>query len=132
MKRRERLGAACARLLFATAACLSVVIFSATTAAQTPAPPTRPTPAGKSVDEDFELNIEQRRITETNYQAATAVEAGGEGGLRLRVGVALRAESIDVLLRNVRGRVRFRASLAPVLRLLEARPARQAQPPASP
>jgi hypothetical protein len=45
---------------------------------------------------------------------------------------ALGAERIDVLLRNVRGRVRFRASLAPVLRLLEARPARQPLPPSSP
>jgi len=133
MRRRERLRAACARLLFASAACLSVAAFSADASAQTPAPPAPTTRAGASVDEDFELNIDRRRITETNYQAATAVEAGGEGGLRLRVGVAVRADSIDVLLRNVRGHVRFRGSLAPVLRLLEARPAvRQTQPPASP
>lgn len=132
MKRHERPRAACARLLLAAAACLSAAAFSAPAAAQTPAPPAQTTRASADADEDFELNIDLRRITETNFRAATAVEAGGQGGLRLRVGVALRAESIDVLLRNVRGRVRFRARLAPVLRLLESRPARPSQPPASP
>lgn len=132
MKRRRHPRAARVQLLFVVAACLSAVAFSVRASAQTPAPPGPATRAAAPVDEDFELNIDLRRITEKDFEAATAVEAGGEGGLRLRVGVALRADSIDVLLRNVRGRVRFRASLGPVLRLLEARPARQAARPPSP
>jgi hypothetical protein len=45
--------------------------------------------------------------------------------------VALRAQDIEVLLQGVRGRVRFRASLVPVLRLLDARRgAAAAAPPA--
>jgi len=130
MKRSHHARAA--RLLFVVAACLSFAAFGADASAQTPAAPEQASRVGSAVDEDFELNIDLRRINESNFQAATAVQAGDEGGLRLRIGVALRADSIDVLLRNVRGRVRFRASLAPVLRLLEARPARQAPPPTSP
>jgi hypothetical protein len=73
-----------------------------------------------SADEDFELNIVLRRINEGDYHAETSVSTGGARGLQLNVGVALRASDIDVLLRNVHGRVRFRASLDPVLRLLDA------------
>ncbi|MCA1616481.1 MAG: hypothetical protein LC800_20780 [Acidobacteria bacterium] len=53
---------------------------------------------------------------------------GGAGALHLRVGVALGAERIDVLLRNVRGRVRFRGSLAALRRVLDAH---RATPPAA-
>lgn len=76
-----------------------------------------------SADENFELNISERRITERNFAASTTVEAGEETarGLLLRVGVAVGAEEINVLLRNVRGRVRFRATLDRVLKLLNSR-----------
>lgn len=97
----------------------------------TPATPsTPPTQAsGTEADEEFELNIEQRRISEKQFHAETAVETDGARGLRLGVGVALRAGDIEAMLHGVRGHVRFRASLAPVLRLLEAR---RAAPPPSP
>jgi hypothetical protein len=97
---------------------------------------TRPAPAQtqgetpSSADEDFELNIDQRRINEGNFHAETAASTDGARGLRLDVGVALSAVDIDVLLRNVHGRVRFRASLDPVLRLLDAH--RAAAPPRQP
>jgi hypothetical protein len=94
--------------------------------AQTPPAPARGPGAERraSADEDFELNIVERRITEDNFAASTEVEVGGGGagrGLSLRVGVAVGAQSIDVLLRNVRGSVRFRGTLEPLLRLLDAR-----------
>jgi hypothetical protein len=74
-------------------------------------------------DETFELNITEKRITERDFAASTSVEAGEESarGLRLRVGVELGASEIDVLLRNVRGSVRFRATLERVLDRLNAR-----------
>lgn len=87
--------------------------------------------ARADADESFELNIAERRITEQNFFASTAV-AAGEGdarGLDLRVGVAVGAERIDVTLRNVRGRVRFRGSLDALRRVLEAR---RTAAPASP
>ncbi|MBA3240363.1 MAG: hypothetical protein H0T60_03970 [Acidobacteria bacterium] len=80
--------------------------------------------AGTTASEDFELNIGDRRITENDFEASTEVASGAEGegrGLDLRVGVMVRASQIDVLLRNVQGRVRFRANLDPVLRLLNLR-----------
>ena len=76
-----------------------------------------------TADETFEVNIAERRITERDYAASTSVEAGEETarGLSLRVGVAVGADEINVLLRNVRGRVRFRASLERVLERLNLR-----------
>ena len=76
-----------------------------------------------TADETFELNITERRITEHDFAASTAVEAGEETarGLRLRVGVGVGADEINVLLRNVRGRVNFRATLARVLDRLNTR-----------
>jgi hypothetical protein len=112
--------------------CIIVVASFASAAAQTPAPATTTPPApraGATADEDFELNIDLRRINESDFQAQTAVETDGAGGLLLKVGVALRARDIEVLLHGVRGRVRFRANLAPVLRLLDAR--RSATPAAA-
>lgn len=76
-----------------------------------------------NADETFDLNITERRINEHDFEASTSVEAGEETarGLLLRVGVAVRADEINVLLRNVRGRVRFRASLERVLERLNLR-----------
>ena len=86
---------------------------------QPPAPAPAQTQA--NVDEDFELNIDQRRITEHDFFASTSIAIGDEQNPVLRVGVALGAQEIDVLLRNVRGRVRFRASLDQIRRMLDAR-----------
>lgn len=102
---------------------------------QAPAPTQGPTAAATesrtNADEDFELNIVERRINEENFEAATEVEVGGdaESGFNVRVGVGVGAESIDVLLRNVRGRVRFRATLEPLLRRFNLRRADEATSP---
>lgn len=76
-----------------------------------------------NADENFELNITERRITERDFFASTAIETGAADarGLSLRVGVAVGASEIDVLLRNVQGRVRFRGSLEALRRVLDAR-----------
>ena len=83
-----------------------------------------------SANETFELNITERRITERDFAASTSVEVGEESarGLLLRVGVGVGAGEINVLLRNVRGRVSFRATLERVLARLNARRAPGAQP----
>ena len=114
-----------ARALPAAALCLLFTAAWASASAQTqtnaPAPAQPAQQSGPTADEDFELNIVTRRISEGDFQAETAVEAGGASGLRLKVGAALRASDIEVLLTGVRGRVRFRGNLAPLLRLLDAR-----------
>ena len=78
--------------------------------------------AQTTADESFDLNITQRRIVESNFKASTAVEVGEqERGLRLSIGTSLTASRINVMLRDVTGRVRFRATLEPVLRRLRVR-----------
>jgi hypothetical protein len=88
-----------------------------------PAPLPSAQNAQANLDENFELNIAERRITERDFFASTAIETGADAahGLSLRIGVAVGASEIDVLLRNVRGRVRFRASLDALQRVLDAR-----------
>lgn len=74
-----------------------------------------------SADETFDLDIDERRITQQHFEASTSVGTEGAHGFNLRIGVELGAERIDVLLRNVRGRVRFRGSLERVLDILNMR-----------
>jgi hypothetical protein len=73
--------------------------------------------ARTSADETFDLNIPERYITRSNYRASTEVEIIGDTAraVSLSVGVAVSAGRIGVLLRNVTGKVRFKASLDPVL-----------------
>jgi ribosomal protein S28E/S33 len=126
--------------LRAAAACLFILAAFALVGAQTRAAETgarrdtsTPQPSAATAREDFDLNIAERHIRESDFHAATEVEAGGASGLNLRVGVMVRAEEIDVLLRNVQGHVRFRASLESILRLLDARrAARQTAAPTLP
>lgn len=92
-----------------------------------------PRTESSTADEDFELNIDERRINESNFHAETSVSTDGARGLQLNVGVAVRASDIDVMLRNVHGHVRFRGSLEAVLRLLDTQrvpePRSQPAPP---
>jgi len=72
------------------------------------------------MDRTFELNIGEKRISEQNYHASTAVTLPPEirTGLKLRIGADLTADRIDVLLRNVKGKVRFKGTLQPLLDVL--------------
>lgn len=83
-----------------------------------------------SADDNFELNITERRITERDFAASTSVEVGEETarGLLLRVGVSLGADEISVLLRNVQGHVRFHGTLERVLERLNTHRAPGAVP----
>jgi hypothetical protein len=104
---------------------------------QTPAPkgvqenPDRDSARRPSADETFELNIDERRFSRENFQAGTAVGTEEDSqGLNLQIGVALAAGRIDVLLRNVRGTVRFRGTLNRVLEMMSTRPRPSAAPSA--
>ena len=103
--------------------CAGFVLATAQESGNAPRAPQSSDAARTEADETFDLNITERRITERDFEASTSVEAGDESarGLRLKIGVAVGAEEIDVLLRNVRGQVRFRASLERVLERLNAR-----------
>ena len=114
--------------------CFSAAVFGQETS--TPIKKDVPASPGQTTaNEDFELNIAQKRITEKNFSRSTTVELSTEnrGGLRLEVGVGVRAQSIDATLRGIFGRVRFRASLESLRRRIEqtqkADPPPQQKPP---
>jgi hypothetical protein len=75
-----------------------------------------------NVDESFELNIVERQFTRENFEASTAVSTDGDAGLNLQIGVSLAAGRIEVLLRNVRGRVRFKGTLDRIMDIFSNRP----------
>jgi len=74
-----------------------------------------------TADENFQLNIIEKRITETNFERSTEVRLVNDnrGGLLLQVGVGVQAQKIDVLLRGIFGNVRFRASLEAIKQRIE-------------
>ena len=93
---------------------------------RTPTPATAP-PIHSSLveaDELFVLDIKERRIFERNFEASTAVGVGADDrtGVSVKAGVSLQAQSIDVLLRNVSGTVRFRGSLQRIVDLINSHP----------
>lgn len=95
------------------AVCFGMWLFAAARAqAQTAPAGDQPTQ-----NEDFELNITERRITETPFRRSTQAELN-EQDVRLQVGVGASAGRIDVVLRGVTGRVRFHASLESLRRRL--------------
>jgi len=108
-------------LFFAGVFAAASLIFSAAARGQNPTTPPRDT-----TDEDFELNIDESRATESNYERSTNVEINN-ANVSVGVGAVVKAQRIDILLRGVTGRVRFRASLEAIRRRLEQ--ANQNRPP---
>ena len=77
--------------------------------AQTGEPAEAPAPDAPGY---VELDIAERRITAGPYEVSKAlVLSPADGKLRVHVGATLSAGYIDVLLRHVKGRYRFRANL---------------------
>ena len=75
-----------------------------------------------SADENFQLNIPESRVTETNYERSTSVALSGDSnrrGIFLRVGATATGEKIEITLLNVTGNVRFRASLDEIKKRIE-------------
>ena len=102
----------------------SVFLFCFTTAVFGQTEPDKPISKSANqitANENFELNITQDRITEANFARSTKVELtdSNRGGLRVEVGVGVRAEKIDVNLRGIFGSVRFRASLESLRQRIE-------------
>ena len=88
-------------------------------------------PAGDPVSRTIDLNVQEERITESDFRTSVAWGAMGQSPCwSVQVGGAVTATQINVLLRNVRGRVRYRASLGPVLRELHQRESRVRERPA--
>lgn len=90
--------------------------------------------ARTSADENFQFNISESRVTESNYERSTSVELSSadrqKAAVFVRVGATASAEKIEIVLRGVTGNVRFRASLD-ALRQRIARPAEPIAEPAN-
>lgn len=78
-------------------------------------------PSRSNIDETFDLNIDLRRFTRENFEASTAVSTDGDQRVNVQVGVGLAAGRIEVLLRNVQGKVRFRGSLDRLFEVIDNR-----------
>lgn len=78
-------------------------------------------PSRSNVDETFDLNIGLRRFTRENFEASTAVSTDEDQKVNVQVGVGLAAGRIEVLLRNVQGKVRFRGSLDRLFEIIDNR-----------
>lgn len=100
--------------------CGAQLVVSQTTTSSR-APTETSTKAPLRADENFELKIDERRITRENFEASTAVGTSDSQHLYLQIGVGLAAGKIEALLRNVRGSVRFHGTLERILELLENR-----------
>lgn len=121
---RNSLQTILAFLVLTASAALTAAQESATaTTAHKPQTVRSDSTARTSADETFDLNIRERRITRSDFAASTSVEVGEESaqGIHLRVGIAVVAKEINVLLRDVYGHVRFRATLEPVLQRINSR-----------
>jgi hypothetical protein len=82
----------------------------ALTLAPTPqAPAPAPSSSVQDVDETYDLDIAERVIEQQDYVVEQALQVSSEGW-GVAVGARLTAGHIRVLLRNVRGHVRFRAT----------------------
>ena len=103
-------------LFFVCGLCAASLVFSGDARGQNPTA----TPMD-TADEDFELNIDESRTTESNYERSTSVKVNS-ANVSVGVGASVGAQRIDLLLRGVTGRVRFRASLDALRRRIENRP----------
>jgi hypothetical protein len=101
------------------------------TSPNTPATQVESSSTRTNVNETFELNMDERRYSQESFEAATAVETKDSGAnLNVQIGVALASGRIDVLLRNVHGRVSFRGSLNRIVEIINNRQATSPSPPA--
>lgn len=76
-----------------------------------------------TVKEDFQLNITNKQVTETNYnpKLEVAVKSETEPQVRLQVGAEVKAEKVTMTLKNIFGDVRFRGSLERILNQINLR-----------
>jgi hypothetical protein len=79
---------------------VAIAVLSLVSHAQVPAPR----------DEEFDLNIDQEHIVETNFARSTSAVAQDDK-VRVEAGAAVSAGRIDLTIRGAYGHVRFRANL---------------------
>ncbi len=73
----------------------------------------QPTPDKTTADENFTVNIAEKKVVETDYESKVELSANSESNsaVSVNIGAAVRAEKITLMLKNIFGDVRFRGSL---------------------
>ena len=87
---------------------LSLLIFTANAFGQQ-----QTTENQTTADENFKVNITDKKIVETDYESKVELNANSENrpAVSVNVGAAVRAGQITLTLKNIFGDVRFRGSL---------------------
>lgn len=111
------------RILFLLAVSIAIAINTAGQARSQNDPVELDRKPRVQADETFELNVSEKHFTELDFEAGTSVGLAGtdQDRVSIQVGVAVRAQTIKVDLRNVTGTVRFRGSVQRILDLVQAR-----------
>ncbi len=81
-----------------------------------------------TADENFKLNITNKKVTEQSYESKVevAVESETNPKVVLNIGAGVKAETITLRLTNITGDIRFRGSLEKILEKIKLRrPIRQ-------
>jgi hypothetical protein len=70
---------------------------------------TQPPPPAAAPAGTYDLDIAEKRIRRPDLEAGTALRVGdGSRGVEVQVGASVTASAVDILLRDVKGTVRFR------------------------
>lgn len=77
-----------------------------------------PSASAVEKEENFRLDITEKRTTEENYQRSTEIRIDNNR-LNVGAGASVGARKINILLRGVKGEVTFRASLEPLRTRIE-------------
>jgi hypothetical protein len=87
--------------------------------------------AASVTDESFDLDIAEKRISRPDFHASTALKIEPtDGSVRIHAGASVTARSVEIVLRNVRGSVRFHSDMGRLENVLRpAPPAGPAIPP---
>lgn len=81
-----------------------------------------------TADENFKVNITDKKISEPNYESKVELNLDSEtrSNVSVNVGAAVRAGQITVTLKNIFGDVRFRGSLEKITNQIKLpRPAQE-------
>ena len=86
--------------------------------------------SGVSIDTTYTLSIARKEWTASDLSASVAAGVVGmeRASWAACVGARVRIERADVLLENVQGRVRIRASVEPLLEVLRRHSSQRAEP----
>ncbi len=83
--------------------------------------------------ETIRLDFAEKRISERDFHAAKALRVGsGEAGIDVQAGASISARAIELVLRNVRGTVRFHADTSGLQRRVQPLSPLSPAPPPSP